>query len=166
VKLLDESRRIINEYLALQGRGKASYTHIIAWAIIRALDDFPQMNDGLAQTKEGVARVKRPDVNLGIAIDVQRKDGSRNLLVPSLKKVNSMTFGGFLSAYDDAVKRARAGKLEIADFEGTTISLTNPGTIGTVGSVPRLMMGQSMIIATGAIEYPAEYQAMTPEALS
>ena len=166
VKLLDENRRIVNDYLGLQGRGKASYTHIIAWAILRATENFPQMNDGLLQTNEGVARVKRPVINLGLAIDVQRKDGSRTLLVPSLKAANRMSFGELLHAYDDVVNRARKGKLELSDFEGTTISLTNPGTIGTVGSVPRLMAGQSMIIATGAIEYPAEYQAMMPEALS
>jgi 2-oxoglutarate dehydrogenase E1 component len=64
------------------------------------------------------------------------------------------------------VKRAREGKLQIPDFQGTTISLTNPGTLGTVASTPRLMAGQSVIIATGAIEYPAEYQAMASEALS
>ena len=64
------------------------------------------------------------------------------------------------------VKRAREGKLQIADFQGTTVSLTNPGTLGTVASIPRLMAGQSVIIATGAIEYPAEYQAMAAEALS
>jgi 2-oxoglutarate dehydrogenase E1 component len=166
VKLLEENRRIINDYLGLRGRGKASFTHIIAWAIIRALEQFPQMNDGFFESEEGPVRAKRPDVNLGIAIDIQRKDGSRTLLVPNIKKANTLNFSRFGLAYDDIIKRARAGKLEISDFEGTTISLTNPGTIGTVGSVPRLMSGQSMIIASGAIEYPAEYQAMTPEALS
>ena len=77
-----------------------------------------------------------------------------------------LAFLSFSTAYDDVVKRARDGKLQIPDFQGTTISLTNPGTIGTVASIPRLMAGQSVIIATGAIEYPAEYQAMAPEALS
>ena len=166
VKLLDENRKTINEHLAKQGRGKVSFTHIIAWAIIRSLDKFPQMNDEFDQTSEGPSRRKRSDVNFGIAVDVERKDGSRSLLVPNVKAVNKKSFREFLASYDDSVKRARAGKLELSDFEGTTISLTNPGTIGTVGSVPRLMTGQSMIIATGAIEYPAEYQAMTPEALS
>ncbi len=166
VKLLDENRRVINEHLAAGGRGKVSYTHIIAWAILRALDRFPQMNDGLAITQEGPARVKRPDINFGVAVDIERKDGSRSLLVPNIKGANKKTFAEFLWAYDDIVARARSGKLEIPDFEGTTISLTNPGTIGTVGSVPRLMAGQSMIVASGAIEYPAEYQAMAPEALS
>ena len=95
-----------------------------------------------------------------------KKDGTRTLLVPNIKNANKLRFSQFLEAYDDVVKRAREGKLQIADFQGTTISLTNPGTIGTVASTPRLMAGQSLIIATGAIEYPAEYQAMAPEALS
>ncbi|HET6401886.1 MAG TPA: multifunctional oxoglutarate decarboxylase/oxoglutarate dehydrogenase thiamine pyrophosphate-binding subunit/dihydrolipoyllysine-residue succinyltransferase subunit [Candidatus Kapabacteria bacterium] len=166
VKLLDENRRVINEHLALQNRGKVSYTHIVAWAILRAMDNFPQMNDGYILTKDGPARIARLEINFGVAVDIQRKDGARTLLVPNIKSVNKKSFAEFLHSYDDIVARARSGKLEIPDFEGTTISLTNPGTIGTVGSVPRLMAGQSMIVATGAIEYPAEYQAMSPEALS
>ncbi|HZK76413.1 MAG TPA: multifunctional oxoglutarate decarboxylase/oxoglutarate dehydrogenase thiamine pyrophosphate-binding subunit/dihydrolipoyllysine-residue succinyltransferase subunit, partial [Candidatus Kapabacteria bacterium] len=166
VKLLDENRRVINEHLALQNRGKVSYTHVVAWAILRAMDNFPQMNDGYILTKDGPARIARPDINFGVAVDIQRKDGTRTLLVPKIKSANKKTFAEFLHGYDDVVARARSGKLEISDFEGTTISLTNPGTIGTVGSVPRLMAGQSLIVATGAIEYPAEYQAMSPQALS
>lgn len=166
VKLLDENRRIINKYLSENDRGKASYTHLIAWAIVRALDDFPQLNDGFAEVEGEPARVKRPDVNLGVAIDLTKKDGTRSLLVPNIKNANRLTFSEFLSAYDDVVTRAREGRLQVPDFQGTTISLTNPGTLGTVASTPRLMAGQSVIIATGAIEYPAEYQAMAPEALS
>jgi 2-oxoglutarate dehydrogenase E1 component len=166
VKVLDENRRIINKYLAETGRGKASYTHLIAWALCCALKDFPQLNDGFEIADGQPVRVRRPDVNLGLAIDLQKKDGTRTLLVPNIKRANAMRFSEFLEAYDDKVARARAGKLTVADFQGTTISLTNPGTIGTVASTPRLMAGQSVIIATGAIEYPAEYQAMAPEALS
>ena len=166
VKLLDENRRIINKYLAENNRGKASYTHLLAWALLRALDEFPQLNDGYEVVDETPSRIKREDVNLGVAIDLERKDGTRSLLVPNIKKANKLRFSEFLTAYDDVVKRAREGKLQIPDFQGTTISLTNPGTIGTVASIPRLMAGQSVIIATGAIEYPAEYQALAPEALS
>jgi len=166
VKLLDENRRIINQHLAENDRGKASYTHLIAWAMLRALDTFPQLNDGYTQVDGAPARLKRTSVNLGIAIDLTKKDGSRTLLVPNIKNANSLSFSDFLAAYDDVVKRARDGKLQVSDFQGTTLSLTNPGTIGTVASIPRLMEGQSVIIATGAIEYPAEYQAMAPEALS
>ena len=166
VKLLDENRRIVNRHLGDNGGRKASYTHMIAWAIVRALAEFPQLNDGFDLIDGNPSRLKREAVNLGIAIDLEKKDGTRSLLVPNIKNANALNFSSFLDAYDDVVKRARTGKLQIADFQGTTISLTNPGTIGTVASTPRLMAGQSVIIATGAIEYPAEYQAMASEALS
>ena len=165
VRLLDENRRIINRHLGEAGRGKASYTHLIAYALLRAMEEFPQMNDGFALVDDQPMRVKRVSVNLGIAIDLEKKDGTRSLLVPNIKNANSLSFSDFLKAYDDVVARARGGKLQVPDFQGTTISLTNPGTIGTVASTPRLMAGQSVIIATGAIEYPAEYQSIAPAIL-
>ena len=166
VKLLDENRRIINKFLAENNRGKASYTHLIAWALLRALEELPQLNDGFETIDDTPTRVKREAVNFGVAVDIVRKDGTRSLVVPNIKNANQLRFSEFLNAYDDVIKRAREGKLQLSDFQGTTISLTNPGTIGTVASTPRLMAGQSVIIATGAIEYPAEYQALAPEALS
>ncbi len=166
VKLLDENRRIINKNLAENGRGKASYTHIIAWAILRALKEFPQLNDAYGEVDAKPARFRRSVVNFGVAVDLEKKDGTRSLLVPNIKNANTLTFSKFLEAYDDVVKRAREGKLQVSDFQGTTISITNPGTLGTVASMPRLMPGQSLIVATGAIEFPAEYQAMAPSTLS
>lgn len=166
VKVLEENRKIINEHLQSQGRGKLSFTHLIAWAIVRAATIFPQMNNGYGVVNNSPSRIENASINLGIAIDIEKKDGSRNLLVPNIKGSGEMNFGEFFVSYNEIVKKARDGKLEIADFQGTTISLTNPGTLGTVASNPRLMSGQSAIIATGAIEYPAEYQAMTPGALS
>jgi 2-oxoglutarate decarboxylase len=166
VKLLEENRRIINENLQSAGRGKVSFTHIIAWAIVKALKIYPQMNFGYGFVNNQPSRLQNESVNLGIAIDIEKKDGSRNLLVPNIKGGNTLNFAGFFAAYNETVNKARGGKLEISDFQGTTISLTNPGTLGTVSSNPRLMSGQGAIIATGAIEYPAEYQAMTSGALS
>ena len=166
VKLLDENRGIINKYLSESDRGKASYTHLIAWAILRAIEQFPQLNDGYTETNGAPARAKRPHVNLGIAIDIAKKDGTRSLIVPNIKNAETLSFSQFLNAYDDVVHRGRQGKLQVSDFQDTTVSLTNPGTLGTVASTPRLMAGQSLIVATGAIEYPAEYQAMAPEGLS
>lgn len=166
VKVLEENRRIINEHLAAHGRGKVSFTHIIAWAIVQALKVYPHLNFGYGEVDGAPARLEHEHINLGIAIDIEKKDGSRSLLVPNIKSAETMNFAEFFDAYNDRVMRAREGKLEIADFQGTTVSLTNPGTIGTVASNPRLMAGQSAIIATGAIEYPAEYQAMTAAALS
>ncbi|MDQ3011611.1 MAG: multifunctional oxoglutarate decarboxylase/oxoglutarate dehydrogenase thiamine pyrophosphate-binding subunit/dihydrolipoyllysine-residue succinyltransferase subunit, partial [Acidobacteriota bacterium] len=166
IKLLDENRRWINRHLESQGKGKTSYTHFIAWAILKSLEKYPQMNDGYEE-KDGTAyRIKRADVNLGVAVDVQKKDGSRTLMVPSVKGASRLSFSQFVGAYQDVVKRARDGKLQVSDFQGTTLSLTNPGTLGTTSSAPRLMAGQGAIIATGAIEYPPEYSAMTDAALS
>ncbi|HZS47973.1 MAG TPA: multifunctional oxoglutarate decarboxylase/oxoglutarate dehydrogenase thiamine pyrophosphate-binding subunit/dihydrolipoyllysine-residue succinyltransferase subunit [Blastocatellia bacterium] len=166
LKVAEENRRLINEQLQHDGKRKASYTHLIAWAIIKALQKFPQLNDGYEAIDGSAFRVKRSEVNLGLAIDLTKSDGSRTLLVPNIKGANHLTFSQLLAAYDDIVFRARDGKIQVSDFQGTTISLTNPGTIGTNASNPRLMSGQGLIIATGAIEYPAEYQAMSPEALS
>lgn len=166
VKVLVENRIIINENLKATGRGKVSFTHLIAWAIIKAVKEYPAMNHGYGLVDGKPSRLENDSINLGIAIDIEKKDGSRNLLVPNIKGCEKMNFAEFLAAYNGQVKKARDGKLEIADFQGTTISLTNPGTIGTVASNPRLMAGQSAIIATGAIEYPAEFQGMTAAALS
>lgn len=166
IKLLDENRRWINRHLESQAKGKVSYTHFIAWAILKALARYPQMNDGYEEVDGTAYRIKREDVNIGLAVDVQKKDGTRTLLVPNVKGANHMDFWQFVQAYQDVVIRARDGKLQLSDFQGTTISLTNPGTIGTTASSPRLMAGQGAIIATGAIEFPPEYSAMTDVALS
>ncbi len=166
VKVLEENRLIINRHLQEREQRKVSFTHLIAFALLRAFDKYPQMNDGFVVNAGTPTRLRRAVVNLGVAIDVQKKDGTRTLLVPNIKGANALTFAQFIKAYDDVVQRARNGKLGVPDFQDTTVSLTNPGTIGTVASTPRLMAGQAVIIATGAIEYPAEYHAMTTEALS
>jgi 2-oxoglutarate decarboxylase len=166
VKVLEENRRVINNHLASNGQPKASYTHIVAWALIRAIKEFPRMNAAFTMQDSTPARIDREDVNLGIAIDIERKDGSRSLLVPNIKRSNAMDFAQFLKGYNDIVRKARNNTLEIADFEGTTLSLTNPGTIGTAASVPRLMASQGTIIATGQIDYPAEYSAADPTVLA
>src|ERR1700676_4758909 len=105
-------------------------------------------------------------VNLGLAIDLRAKDGSRQLLVPSIKGADEMDFRQFWTAYEDVVRKARNSKLTVADFQGTTVSLTNPGTIGTEHSVPRLMAGQGCIVGVGAMEYPAAYQGAADETMT
>jgi 2-oxoglutarate dehydrogenase E1 component len=163
VKLVDENRRILNQHRELHGKGKISYTHLIAYAILRALERFPNLNAAYVERDGSPYRLLRKAVNLGIAVDVAGKDGGRLLLVPNIKNAAALKFDEFLAAYDDLVQRARQGKLAVEDFQGTTVSLTNPGTVGTVGSVPRLMPGQGAIIATGAIDYPAEYKGVSEE---
>jgi len=166
VKVLEENRRVINNHLTLSGQTKASFTHIIAWALVHAIKDHPRMNAAFALQDGTPTRMDREDVNLGIAIDMERKDGTRSLLVPNIKRANAMDFAQFLKAYNDVVRKARNNALEVADFEGTTLSLTNPGTIGTVASVPRLMPNQGTIIATGQIDYSADYSASDPAILA
>ncbi|MDZ7714628.1 MAG: multifunctional oxoglutarate decarboxylase/oxoglutarate dehydrogenase thiamine pyrophosphate-binding subunit/dihydrolipoyllysine-residue succinyltransferase subunit [Balneolaceae bacterium] len=166
MKMLIEDRAIINRHLLQRGEPKASFTHFIAWAIVKALKEFPNMNNSFMYKDGEPTKVIPDQVNLGLAIDVQNKDGSRNLLVPNIKGVDKMNFKEFLYAYAELIDKARNGNLEISDFQGTTLTLTNPGMIGTVASVPRLMKKQGTIIATGAIDYPAEYQSMSQEVLN
>ncbi|PYQ32398.1 MAG: multifunctional oxoglutarate decarboxylase/oxoglutarate dehydrogenase thiamine pyrophosphate-binding subunit/dihydrolipoyllysine-residue succinyltransferase subunit, partial [Acidobacteria bacterium] len=166
VKALEENRRVVNNHLTLTGQSKASFTHIVAWAIVKAAKEHPRMNSAFAAQDGQPARVDHEDVNLGIAIDIERKDGSRSLLVPNIKRAQTMDFAQFLKAYNDIVRKARSNTLEVSDFEGTTISLTNPGTLGTIASVPRLMRSQGAILATGQIDYPAEYSATDPQVLA
>jgi len=163
VRVIEENRNIINKQRAIQGKGKLSFTHLIAWAIVRALKSNPGLNHAFAQKENESFRVVHPQVNIGLAVDIAAKDGTRSLKVPNIKNADEMNFAQFVSAYDDIVARARTNKLQVSDFEGTTISLTNPGTVGTYGSVPRLMPGQGAIIATGAIEFPAEFAAASQE---
>jgi len=163
VKVIDENRRIINQHRTLLGLSKISYTHIIGWAIVKSLESNPNLNSSFAQNADGAFKVVRNHVNLGLAIDLPSRDGGRSLVVPSIKNANALNFGEFLKAYDDLINRGRKGKLTLPDFQGTTLSLTNPGTIGTVGSIPRLMPGQGCIIATGAIDFPVEYMGVAQE---
>ena len=165
-KLMVDNRIVINNHLKRGRGGKVSFTHLIGYAVVKALAALPEMNYSYAEVDGKPTLVKPEHVNLGLAIDVQKSNGERQLLVPSIKAAETMDFRQFWSAYEEIVRKARASKLGVDDFTGTTISLTNPGTIGTVHSVPRLMPGQGTIIGVGAMEYPAEYQGASPETLS
>ncbi|NAZ81270.1 multifunctional oxoglutarate decarboxylase/oxoglutarate dehydrogenase thiamine pyrophosphate-binding subunit/dihydrolipoyllysine-residue succinyltransferase subunit, partial [Kineococcus sp. R8] len=165
-KLMVDNRIVINNHLKRARGGKVSFTHLIGYALVEALQQMPSMNAAYT-TEGGKPAVLHPaHVNLGIAIDLPKPDGSRQLMVPSVKEAETKTFAEFWAAYEDVVRRARGGKLTTADFAATTISLTNPGTIGTVHSVPRLVKGQGAIIGVGAMEYPAEYQGSSEDTLN
>ncbi|HEY8341025.1 MAG TPA: multifunctional oxoglutarate decarboxylase/oxoglutarate dehydrogenase thiamine pyrophosphate-binding subunit/dihydrolipoyllysine-residue succinyltransferase subunit [Egibacteraceae bacterium] len=165
-KLLEVNRRVINNQLQRTRGGKVSFTHLIGWAVVQAMTKMPVMTSTYVEV-DGKPYVVRPEhINLGLAIDVERKDGSRTLLVPNIKAADTLDFAGFYRAYEDVVRRVRRNELDPEMFEGTTATLTNPGTVGTVGSVPRLMAGQSAIIGVGAIDYPAEYQGADPKMLA
>ena len=164
-KLLMDNRVVINNHLARGRGGKVSFTHLIGYALVRALAAVPAMNDSFTEADGKPAVARRAEVNLGVAIDLVKDDGSRQLLVPNIKGAQALDFAGFWAAYEDVVRRARSGALTVDDFAGTTISLTNPGTLGTEHSVPRLMQGQGCIIGVGAMEYPAEWQGASEESL-
>ncbi|MFN8172279.1 MAG: multifunctional oxoglutarate decarboxylase/oxoglutarate dehydrogenase thiamine pyrophosphate-binding subunit/dihydrolipoyllysine-residue succinyltransferase subunit [Candidatus Nanopelagicales bacterium] len=164
-KLLIDNRTVINNHLARGRGGKVSFTHLIGYAVVRALGDVPGMNASFVEVDGKPAVVTHDSVNLGLAIDLAKRDGSRQLLVPSIKGAERMDFAAFWATYEDLVRKARGGKLQVSDFAGTTISLTNPGTIGTQLSVARLMAGQGCIVGVGAMEYPAEWQGASPEAI-
>src|SRR5215472_11873987 len=165
-KLLVDNRIVINNHLARGRGGKISFTHMIGYALVRALAVVPDMNFAFGEADGKPVLLQPEHVNLGLAIDVQKGDGSRQLLVPSIKNAETMDFQQFWMAYEDIIRKARTGKLTVDDFAGTTISLTNPGTIGTEHSVPRLMAGQGCIVGVGAMEWPAAYQGAAEETLA
>ena len=165
-KLLIDNRVVINNHLHRSRGGKVSYTHLIGFALIKALALMPQMNRGFVEKSGKPALITPAHMNLGLAIDMAKPDGTRTLLVPAIKASEAMDFAHFWTAYEDVVRKARTNKLTVEDFQGTTISLTNPGGIGTVHSVPRLMSGQGAIIGVGALEYPAEWQGASQETLN
>ncbi len=163
-KLLIDNRTVINNHLARGRGGKVSFTHLIGYAIVLAAKQVPAMNFSFTELDGKPAIALHEQINLGLAIDVAKADGSRTLLVPNIKDAQSMDFAAFWGSYEDVVRRARQGSLEVSDFQGTSISLTNPGTIGTSHSVPRLMPEQGTIVGVGAMEYPAEWQGASEEA--
>ncbi|MCV7257450.1 multifunctional oxoglutarate decarboxylase/oxoglutarate dehydrogenase thiamine pyrophosphate-binding subunit/dihydrolipoyllysine-residue succinyltransferase subunit [Mycobacterium shimoidei] len=165
-KLMIDNRTVINNQLQRNRGGKISFTHLLGYAVVQAVKKFPNMNRHYAEIDGKPSAVTPAHTNLGLAIDLQGKDGKRSLVVAGIKRCETMRFAQFVTAYEDIVRRARDGKLTAEDFAGVTISLTNPGTIGTVHSVPRLMAGQGAIIGVGAMEYPAEFQGASPERIA
>ena len=159
-KLLEINRRAINAYLGRTRAGKVSFTHLIGFAVVRAIvESVPAMNAAFATGADGKPRVIRHEhLGLGLAVDVEKGDGSRSLLVPCIKDADTLDFAGFFAAYEDLIRKVRSNKLTPDDFAGVTVSLTNPGTIGTVQSVPRLMPGQGLIVGVGSLDYPPAWQ--------
>jgi 2-oxoglutarate decarboxylase len=164
VDTLDAKRKAINSVLKERGL-KVSFTHLVAWAIVEATKEFPVMVRIFAAEDGKPFAIDGSPVNLGIAVDVEKKDGSHTLMVPAIKGADGLDFSGFHSRYEELIAKTRENKLSADDFQGTNISLTNPGGIGTMASVPRLLSGQSAIIATGSIAYPPEWKHASPERL-
>src|SRR5437773_3714154 len=160
VETLDARRKELNVQLAARGK-KVSFTHLIGFAIVQAAKQLPVMTHSFQEVEGKPHRLDPQGVHLGLAVDVEKKDGSRALVVPVIKHAEQMDFAAFHATYETLVDKARTNKLLPDDFAGATITLTNPGTIGTVASVPRLMKGQGTIIATGAIPQIGPAKVMT-----
>src|SRR4051794_13281027 len=167
-KLLEVNRKVINGYLSRTRGGKVSFTHLIGYAVVRAIaDTVPVMNSTFSRDKDGKpVLIRHEHVGLGIAVDVEKSDGTRTIMVPVIRDADAMDFRAFWGAYEDLIRKVRSNKLSPDDFAGATLSLTNPGTIGTKQSVPRLMPGQGVIVGVGAIEVPAAYEGADPAALA
>ncbi|GHD57263.1 MULTISPECIES: multifunctional oxoglutarate decarboxylase/oxoglutarate dehydrogenase thiamine pyrophosphate-binding subunit/dihydrolipoyllysine-residue succinyltransferase subunit [Streptomyces] len=166
VKLLFDNRIVINNHLKRARGGKISFTHLIGYAMVQAIKAMPAMNHSFAE-KDGKPTLVKPEhVNFGLAIDLVKPNGDRQLVVAGIKKAETLNFFEFWQAYEDIVRRARVGKLTMDDFTGVTVSLTNPGGLGTVHSVPRLMPGQSVIMGVGSMDYPAEFQGTSQDTLN
>ena len=168
-RLLEVNRLILNNQLARTTGAKVSFTHIIGYAVVRALHDVPSLNSAFVADADGKGRpgvIHHKHVGLGLAVDQEKSDGSRTLLVPCIKDADTLDFRSFVLAYEDLIRKIHTNKIAPDDFAGTTVSLTNPGTLGTVQSVPRLMPGQGAIIGVGALGYPAGFEAADPRVLA
>ncbi|MBC9733194.1 multifunctional oxoglutarate decarboxylase/oxoglutarate dehydrogenase thiamine pyrophosphate-binding subunit/dihydrolipoyllysine-residue succinyltransferase subunit [Nocardioides marmotae] len=166
VKLLWDNRIVINGHLERARGGKVSFTHLIGYAIIKAIKALPAMNNTYDEVDGKPTMVTPPHINLGLAIDQVKADGSRQLVAPSIKGCESMDFAQFWTAYEDIVRKAKNNKLTMEDYSGTTVSLTNVGGLGTNNSVPRLMKGQAAIIGVGSMDYPPEFQGASQETIA
>jgi 2-oxoglutarate dehydrogenase E1 component len=166
-KLLEVNRKVINGYRERSGESKISFTHLIGYAVVRAIADaVPNMKHVYSVDEQGKPQIKKFNrVNMGLAVDVDKGKGQRSLVVPVLRNADTLDFAGFLLTYEDIIRKVRANKLTLDDFQGANVSLTNPGTIGTQMSVPRLMVGQGLIVGVGTIDYPAEFQGSDERAL-
>ncbi|MDY5784616.1 multifunctional oxoglutarate decarboxylase/oxoglutarate dehydrogenase thiamine pyrophosphate-binding subunit/dihydrolipoyllysine-residue succinyltransferase subunit, partial [Corynebacterium sp.] len=166
VKLMFENRSLINDHLKRTRGGKISFTHIIGYAIVQATKLHPDMNKSYREDGKKAFAVQPEHINLGLAIDLPQKDGTRSLVVAAIKECERLSFNEFVDAYEDIVERARVGELTVADYKGVTIQLTNPGGIGTRHSIPRLTKGQGTIIGVGAMDYPAEFAGASEDRLA
>jgi 2-oxoglutarate decarboxylase len=166
VASLEARRRELNNALRSAGRAeKISFTHLIGYAVARAAAVHSALTTVYVEVNGVPHRVPGGTVNLGIAVDVERKDGSRGLVVPVIRDAAAKTFAEFHRVYEGLVEKARGNKLLPDAFVGATMTLTNPGGLGTVASVPRLMPGQGSIIAVGAIDYPPTFSDVSDDKL-
>ncbi len=168
-KLLEVNRTIVNNQLLRTTGGKVSVTHLIGYAVVRGLLAVPAMNAAFVADADGKGTpgvIRHRHVGLGLAVDVEKASGSRTLLVPCITNADTLDFRGFVASYEELVRKIHTNKIAPDDFSGTTVTLTNPGTLGTVQSVPRLMPGQGLIVGVGALGFPPGFEAADPRTLA
>jgi 2-oxoglutarate decarboxylase len=165
-KLLEVNRNILNNHQARSRSKKVSFTHLLGWAVVKAISKYPGMNTSYGELDGKPLAIHHPELNLGLAVDIVHEDGTRSLWVPNIKGAGKLSFVQFFAAYEDLIRKVRSRRITPADMEGTTVTLTNPGMLGTVQSVPRLMEGQAAIVGVGSIAFPAEYQGSDPTTLA
>jgi 2-oxoglutarate dehydrogenase E1 component len=168
-KLLEINRQILNDQLARTSGAKVSFTHLIGYAVVRALVEVPALNASFVpdvDDKGTPGIIRHRHVGLGLAVDVSKSDGSRTLLVPCVRDADTLDFRSFVLAYEELIRKVHTNRITPDDFAGTTVSLTNPGTLGTGQSVPRLMPGQGAIIGVGALGYPPGFEAADPQVVA
>src|SRR3546814_17311325 len=107
-KLLEVNRKIINGYLGRTRGGKISFTHIIGFAVVRAIHDtVPVLNASYATDADGKPRALRHEhLGLGIAVEIKKSDGTRALLVHVVSDADTLYFRGPLGAYAHPLPKA------------------------------------------------------------
>jgi len=166
VDVLDARRKELNGAVKAAGREeRISFTHLIAYALVRTARQMPFITYSFRRDEAGAPVRVEPGIHLGLAVDTERKDGTRTLVVPVIRNAGALEFAAFRDKYEELVTRARENKLVADDLQGASFTLTNPGGIGTIASVPRLMAGQGAIIAAGAIGYPAGFSNANEQSL-
>ncbi|MGI9033829.1 MAG: multifunctional oxoglutarate decarboxylase/oxoglutarate dehydrogenase thiamine pyrophosphate-binding subunit/dihydrolipoyllysine-residue succinyltransferase subunit [Acidimicrobiales bacterium] len=164
-RLLEVNRKVVNGYLGRTIGGKVSVTHLVGWAVVKATASVPAMGQTHKGHGDKASVVRHRHIGLGLAVDVAKADGSHSLVVPCIRDADTLDFRGFQAAYEELIRKVRTSRIGPDDFAGVTMTLTNPGTLGTVASVPRLMPGQSVIVGVGALDYPAEWGGADPRVL-
>lgn len=166
VKALDENRRIVNRYHLKLRKPRVSFTHLLAWSVLKALMKFPRLNDSFEIVNNVPMRLLKPEINVGLAIDLVTPKGKKIMVIPSIKNAQKLSFYDFVVQFDEILEKARNGKLDYSDLSDNTISLFNPGMIGTTMSNPRLFKNQGLAVSAGSIDYPTEFQAVRPDVLT
>ncbi|HEY0776728.1 MAG TPA: dihydrolipoamide acetyltransferase family protein [Gemmatirosa sp.] len=122
---------------------KLTYLPFIIKAVVDGLKQFPTMNAAV----RGNEVVRRKQYNVGIAVALDW-----GLIVPVIKNADDLSLTGLTRNLNDLANRARAKKLQPAEVQGATFTITNPGVFGSLMGTPIIPVPTSGIMGVGAIE--------------